>query len=183
MKILLIDNGTKLINELCALIPGHEYVVRPYEIGDIKSTEFDLIVLSGSSTSSVIFDGASFQNEVSLIRESTTPVIGICFGCELIAHAYGGTLNELSHPHTGIREIQFHGNELTEKERLNVYEHHRWILTGLPNEFEVLATSSDGIEAFRHRERPLYGLQFHPEKCGDDTETHRIFERLVAKLA
>jgi len=49
MKILLIDNGTTLLNKLKTLIPGHEIVHAWNDLDAVKTDEFDLIVLSGGS--------------------------------------------------------------------------------------------------------------------------------------
>lgn len=63
---------------------------------------------------------------------------------------------------------------------LSVYESHRWGITDLPNELEELARSKDGIEIFRHKTRPVYGFQFHPEAGVAPEESRRVFERVLS---
>ncbi len=182
MHILLINNGTRLLSELEDLVPGCEVTTSYSDVTPQMFSQFDLIVLSGSSTSSVMWNEKAFEREIELIRSANVPLIGICFGYELIAHAFGGTLREMTVPHTGIRTITFTDATLTSRKALSVYEHHRWVIDTLPDVFEVLAYSDDGPEAIRHKTLPLYGLQFHPEKCEDDTETRALFTRLVSSF-
>ena len=182
MNILLIDNGTQLLAELQTLIPGSEVTVTNKELGDIHVNEFDLVILSGSSTSSVLWNHTEFDEEIKLITTARVPLVGICFGCEILAHAFGATLRELNVPHHGAREICIASELLSKEKTLKVYEHHRWIIEKLPKEFEILAYSEDGPEAIRHRILPIYGLQFHPEKCENNTEAREIFLRIVREL-
>jgi GMP synthase (glutamine-hydrolysing) len=54
-----------------------------------------------------------------------------------------------------------------------VFESHRWVVREPINEFKVLARSKDGVEVIKHKNKPIYAVQFHPEMfmdqtCGDE---------------
>lgn len=185
MRILLIDNGTTLLEKLRTLIPGEEIVCQPQNIFPSESHNFDLIILSGSKDRTAVYDSEHFKKETELIQNSQTPIIGICLGCELVATAFNGTVKRLTERHSGIREISVVSDDIIIKIKkgdiLEVYEGHRWIIDEAPR-FEVLAVSQDGPEIIRHVTRPIYGLQFHPENLVDQTVGDEMFINLFTNL-
>ncbi len=188
MRILLIDNGTTLLEKLRMLIPGEEVVRSPENISTEDIVGFDLIILSGSKDFTVMYDGEHFKKEIELIQNTQIPVIGICLGCELIATAFGGTVRRLDERHSGIREITSIKDDAilglrNSESLLKVYEGHRWIIDKMPQDFNILANSSDGPEIIQHNTRPIWGFQFHPENFVDQTTGDEIFLRLFSKLS
>jgi GMP synthase (glutamine-hydrolysing) len=176
MKVLLIDNGTTLLQKLEDLIPGVETVEQAEKVSEKDANSYDLVVLSGSSKEQLIGNESDFKNEIDFIRSNQTPLIGICFGCELIAFAFGGELRKLDFPHKGIKEIEILQPELSGGElKISVYENHDWVMSEAPSDFEVLAQSIDGPEMIRHKTLPIYGLQFHPENFVNQTEGDELF--------
>ncbi|MEK7063402.1 MAG: gamma-glutamyl-gamma-aminobutyrate hydrolase family protein, partial [Patescibacteria group bacterium] len=144
----------------------------------------DLIVLSGSSGFPVALDNSNaLAAEIELIRSSTVPLIGICYGCELIAHAFGGTLADHGE---GSREQDLVSIKVTKDDSIfggrsefEAYDAHRWVIADVPAEFEVLARSAHGPEVIRHKDRPLWGFQFHPEKMVDESYGDEVFNSLL----
>jgi len=144
------------------------------DIGPLpEGTEYDAAVLSGSHK----MIGASGQIEDGLIRflkKCRQPLLGICYGHQALCRAFGGTIR---------KDAEFHGNDETIRveaadplfaglaEPFQMAESHFEIVVREPDmekTFRVLATSGDGlIEAVRHRERLMYGVQFHPERSGE----------------
>lgn len=180
MRILLIDNGTTILDKLKELIPGNE-IVHTYEDFDRDVSDFDLTILSGGSKYQLIGNQDKFAKEIDFIKKTNKPVIGICFGYEIIASAFGATLRELPENKKGIYEIEIL-NESLGKGKIKVYESHRWVIDKLPEVFEVLAKSKDGPEIIKHKERPIYGLQFHPENFVEETEGDELFMKLLSQL-
>lgn len=62
MRILPIDNGTKLLSELQSLIPGHEITKRWDDVSPSDANNCDLIILSGSNAS-VVWNYSDFKND------------------------------------------------------------------------------------------------------------------------
>ncbi|MFA5996136.1 MAG: hypothetical protein WC790_00175 [Candidatus Paceibacterota bacterium] len=184
MKVLLVDNGTTLLKKLEKLIPGVETVEQAERFSAAEGNEYDLVILSGSSKEQLVGNESDFENEIAFIRTNQKPLIGICFGCELIVSTFGGELRKLDAPHKGIREIEIMDpNLFVGKESLKVYESHQWAMSGAPTHFDVLAQSADGPEMIKHQTLPVYGLQFHPENFVDTTEGDELFRSIFDKIA
>lgn len=185
MNILIIDNGTIRLFQLKKLLRKHN--CKTIDLGEFNpedTTDFDLILLSGSSQLPILNSRSLYEKEIDLIKNSEKPIIGICLGFELIAHAYGAKIKRMQNKEKGIIEIKVSSPEDIFKDLPNfsVYESHRWVINKLPDELIELARSRDCIEAMKHRSRHLYGFQFHPEMftkrtCGDE-----IFNNLLDSL-
>lgn len=130
--------------------------------------ESDAIVLSGSgellSQEQTV---KKYWNEINLIQKANLPVLGICFGHQLIGTAYGSKVIPMNGVIKGFREVKIvHSNSLFNSlpEIITVYESHREMVEKIPEDFILLASSEDcKIEAMRHRNKPVYGIQFHAE--------------------
>ena len=123
----------------------------------------------------VISPGPCTPNEagisIELIKKSSVPILGVCLGHQAIGAAFGG--NIIKAP-----EI-FHGKlskvEHNQKKIFNgidspysVVRYHSLIIEkdSLPNELEITGVLEDNPEvimALEHKEKPIYGVQFHPE--------------------
>ena len=123
----------------------------------------------------VISPGPCTPNEagisIELIKKSSVPILGVCLGHQAIGAAFGG--NIIKAP-----EI-FHGKlsrvEHNQKKIFNgidspysVVRYHSLIIEkdSLPNELEITGVLEDNpkvIMAIEHKEKPIYGVQFHPE--------------------
>ncbi len=187
MNILLIDNGTSFLG--CIQEQLSDHAVATTTFGDLNYTELnecDAVILSGGHKFAVQDNEQVYSKELRLIVDCPKPMFGICLGFELIAHAFGATLHLLPEKKRGEIEIKplpdeplFHGTPVR-----RVFESHRWAVTQLPKELKAIATSPDGIEAFRHVERPIYAVQFHPEvetPTTDDRDILQNFLRIVAE--
>ena len=95
------------------------------------------------------------------------PVLGLCYGHQLIAQLIKGKVEPAACREYGIAEVNIDKpvgvlEGLSEKE--TVWMSHGDTVFALPPEFEVLAhTESCPVAAFRHKQKPIYGLQWHPE--------------------
>jgi GMP synthase-like glutamine amidotransferase len=157
--------------------PGESRVFRPaLRPGDGPQPrdgyDTDGIVLMGSSASvhetlSWIAPLASWLAPV-LAGEVRRPLLGICFGHQLIAHLAGGEvgwLDEERSKRLGVESSELAGGRLLPgRRRLRVVVSHREEVRRLPQTYGVTArrpgVSHDGLE---HHELPIYSFQFHPE--------------------
>jgi GMP synthase (glutamine-hydrolysing) len=129
-----------------------------------------------------LFDHKDFVQEIELIKSTKKPIIGICFGCELIVYAFGGKLKALDQPHSGVREIEVTNKDYSNNDKISVYEHHGYIIDELPIGFSVLAKSPDGPEAIKHDSLPIFGLQFHPENFVHNNDGKEVFTKIFNQL-
>jgi len=182
--IIVVDNGSKHTKKVLDLLSDQDVkLVEPGRLNSTEITGHELVILSGSRRVPVLWHNRHYKNELELIRRHRGPIIGICLGFELIAHAFGRPLHLLSRRIKGKRTI--HATEaglmyFDGKQQIDVYEAHRFAIRKLGREFEVLAQSRAGVEFARHVSRPIFGMQFHPENSG--IAGHEIFVRLIYTL-
>jgi len=140
----------------------------------------DAVFIGGTGDFSVAKDRPPFfQGLVDLTRatlERNIPNLGLCYGFHLMAEAIGGrVVRDPSKGETGTHEVI-----LTEDgrkdlilgelpERFMAQQGHNDVVEDVPAPFVWLATSQRcRWQAFRHPDKPFYGLQFHPELGRDD---------------
>lgn len=186
MKVALVNNGSHAPEKLLTILKGHEVTV--YDTAHLREMgNADLIVLSGSSTFPITENEWLLLPEIDLIKTTTAPVIGICYGCELIARAFGGSLvdhGEESKERDLVRiDVVADDPMFGGRASFEVYDAHRWVIASLPSELRVLARSEHGPEVIRHTERLIFGFQFHPEKMVDQSYGDEIFTTLLSQLS
>ncbi|SEN58373.1 anthranilate synthase, component II [Mesobacillus persicus] len=112
---------------------------------------------------------------VELIKSfaSKVPILGICLGHQAIGYAFGGNIIHAREiMHGKVSEISHNGTSLFKffQESLSVMRYHSLVIEkdSVPSDLKVLATATDDKEimAVKHKDYPLYGLQFHPESIG-----------------
>jgi GMP synthase (glutamine-hydrolysing) len=101
------------------------------------------------------------------ILETNLPILGLCYGHQLIAQITNGKVEHAAYKEYGVAHVTIDKpvgvlKGLGKKEK--VWMSHGDTVFAMPPEFEALAhTENCPIAAFRHREKPIYGLQWHPE--------------------
>lgn len=95
------------------------------------------------------------------------PILGICYGMQLLVDVLGGEVKPQAHCEYGPATMKSSGADpllIKVPKSSTVWMSHMDAAVKLPDEWRTLAsTSGCGQVAVRHKERPLYGLQFHPE--------------------
>ena len=170
--ILLIDNYDSFVYNLYQFLAVEDPDVRLVRNDRITPEE----ALSMEPDAIVISPGPGKPSDagvcIELIRQlkGRIPILGVCLGHQAIGEAFGATVthaSRLMHGKTSLLtdvadDIIFKGI----KKPVQVARYHSLSVqeSTLPEELEVTARSDDGeIMAMRHREYPIYGLQFHPE--------------------
>ena len=101
------------------------------------------------------------------ILEMNLPVLGLCYGHQLIAQIVKGKVSRTVCREYGIAEVNIDKpvgvlDDLSQKE--TVWMSHGDTVSALPADYEVLAhTDSCPVAAYRSKQKPIYGLQWHPE--------------------
>jgi len=90
------------------------------------------------------------------------PILGICAGMEVLVRICGGDLIPGTRIGMAAQEVTDPDPLFSGRGRFEAYELHS-LAVRLPPSFRALAVSPSGISAARHRERPVYGVMFHPE--------------------
>ncbi len=176
MRFLIIDNDTSYLPQIKELLSDHSSrVVDNSEIDTINPDEFDVIILSGSHDFPVKGNEELLQDEMNLVLNCKKPIFGICFGFQVIARAFGADLELMENREEGMLDIKVMEQDKVFNgiSNFRVFENHRWVVKEVPDELIPLACSKDGIEVIKHRSKPIYAVQFHPElfvekSCGDE---------------
>ena len=169
-KILILDFGSQYTQLIARKIREQKVYceIHPFNYSVDKITEFDPkgIILSGGPSSVYGKDAPIIGKEV---LELGVPVLGICYGMQLISHLLGGRVFSSDKREYGRTEIQiladkaiFEGFDPAQKK--TVWMSHGDKIEQLPDGFEVLAkTDNTPYCAAADFTRRLYTVQFHPE--------------------
>ncbi len=148
-------------------------IVRPHR-GDTLPAEADVAAVVVTGSSSMVTDRDPWmQASADWLRrlvEREVPVLGICFGHQLLAYALGGNVQDNPNGiEVGTVVTQLHPEAHSDPlfgglpEALSVQASHRQAVTGLPANAAILAASDkDSHHAFRVGKN-AWGVQFHPE--------------------
>ncbi|MDA9321527.1 aminodeoxychorismate/anthranilate synthase component II [Gammaproteobacteria bacterium] len=108
---------------------------------------------------------------IELIKNATVPLLGVCLGHQAIGAAFGGNIIKAPEIfHGKLSEVE-HNNENIFKgidSPYSVVRYHSLIIEkdSLPDELKITGVLKDNPEiimAIEHKEKPIYGVQFHPE--------------------
>ncbi|WP_067541443.1 aminodeoxychorismate synthase [Nocardia crassostreae] len=178
MRTLLIDNYDSFTYNLYQLISevnGIEpVVVRNDEVARVSELDLDgfdnIVVSPGPGRPDVPRD---FGISAAVIAQAELPLLGVCLGHQGIVIAAGGVVTAAPEARHGYPDLITHdGRELfadVPQGFTAVRYHSLCAGTPLPDELEVTATSPDGVVmGVRHRTRPQWGVQFHPESIASE---------------
>ncbi|WP_280381731.1 aminodeoxychorismate synthase component I [Nocardia wallacei] len=175
IRTLLVDNYdsfTYNLFQLIAEVNGIEpVVVRNDEADRPALWHFDNIVVSpGPGRPDVPRD---FGISRRLIEEADLPLLGVCLGHQGIVLAAGGAVTTAPTPRHGYPDrIGHDGRDLfagLPREFTAVRYHSLCAAQPLPEALEITATAPDGVVmGVRHRDRPQWGVQFHPESISSE---------------
>lgn len=179
-KTVILDNYdsfTYNLYQLVGSLGGNPIVYRndavtAGEIRDMKPTH--IVVSPGPGTPENKRD-FGVCGEVIVELGKTIPLLGVCLGHQGIVHAFGGRIVRAPvpmHGKTCLVEHDGKGVFRGLKNPLKVMRYHSLMADprALPPCLEVAASTKDElIMAVRHKEYPVYGIQFHPESVGTET--------------
>ncbi|MCA9395996.1 MAG: glutamine-hydrolyzing GMP synthase [Candidatus Omnitrophica bacterium] len=155
---LLIARRIREMGVYCEIVPPN------FDAAILENKKIRGIILSGGPAS--IYDkNAPGLNPI--VKDLGIPVLGICYGMQLLCHTFGGSVKKSSKHEYGrahldiVKKIPFFKGV---PDGSQVWMSHGDSVTRLPKGFEAIgATSNTKFAACRHEKLPVYGLQFHPE--------------------
>ncbi len=163
MNVVIVDNGGQFTHlegrALRDVGVDHEIVDNTAD-PDAVVERADALVLSG---------GPSIEDvgRTPDYLDCELPILGICLGHQIIARQMGGEVEAGDHGGYADVEIQVEEDDgLFEglPESFNAWASHADEVVELPDGFVATARSEVcEVEAMQHRDRPIYGVQFHPE--------------------
>lgn len=166
-KIAVFDFGGQYAHLIARRVREYGFtaqIIAPEHSAHQLDRDINGIILSGGARSVYKKRAPTISQK---ILNSGLPVLGICYGHQLLAHLSGGTVKKGKSGEYGLARLGIVGSsELFRQlpENLKVWMNHRDAVTVLPKGFVQLArTSSIPNAAFGHQSKKLYGVQFHPE--------------------
>jgi GMP synthase (glutamine-hydrolysing) len=169
VRIYVVDNGGQWTHRewrtLRDLDVETSIVPNTTLLKDLQKEKIQGLVLSGGAPR-IGLDG-SLGNCAEYLEKATFPILGICAGHQFMARFFGGAVKPSKIPEFGKIELALLKDDvLFEKvpKKSIVWESHNDKVTVLPKEFVLLGESENcKMQAIRHKKKPFYGLQFHPE--------------------
>jgi GMP synthase (glutamine-hydrolysing) len=184
-QILILDFGSQYtqliarrIRELNVYCEIHPYSKIPTLTAAVKG-----VILSGSPCS--VLDKDAPAIDLELFR-GKVPVLGVCYGAQLIAHDAGGDVMPAKHREYGrarLTNVDHHSDLLKEISLdTQVWMSHADTIVSLPEDFQVIAsTGSVKIAAYRVDQEDIFGIQFHPEVT-HTTEGKNLLRNFVVHI-
>jgi GMP synthase (glutamine-hydrolysing) len=170
--VLVVDNTSPFTVDILACLGqlNISYLCRRFN--DVSET--DLVACS-----SVILSGRrQYDKKINMFNSRIAkycyhrykPLLGICYGAEIIALTFGGSIQKMPNHVHGMTMISVSDQNplVGEKKKILVYESHRYCIAKLPSNFSSAARSQYCDHEVFLNERGIYGTQFHPEKSGGD---------------
>jgi GMP synthase (glutamine-hydrolysing) len=169
-RILILDFGSQVTQLIARRVRecGVYCEIRPFSTSDADIAAFAPkgIILSGGPAS--VHDAGSPQN--SGVFKMGVPILGICYGEQLMCHLLGGKVEKSDHREFGRAMIDINdGCVLFDGVWKKGEQHQVWMSHGdrviaLPSGFKVVATTGSApFAAIADDARKIYGVQFHPE--------------------
>ncbi len=183
-KLAILDCGgqyTKVIDRRVREL-GVKSDIFPINVQAEKLTDYKAVILSGGPNNIGEEQRLGFDKK---IFELGKPVLGICYGMQLMSDYFGGIVDSNIVKEYGQNEVKI---DVTSKifegleESQNVLMSHGDTVKNVPEGFKVIAKSGDAIAGIGNENKKLYGFQFHPEV--DLTENGmKMFENFLRKVA
>jgi GMP synthase (glutamine-hydrolysing) len=170
-KIIILDFGSQTTQLIARRIREQKVYseIHPFSISlaRIKEMKPSGIVLSGGPCS--VYDEDAPHSDPALF-DLGIPVLGICYGAQLMLQQFGGKVEKARKREFGKAELSVsYSAGLFAGLEMGGARHRVWMSHGdrveiIPDVFEATATSENSpYAALRHKDKPLYAVQFHPE--------------------
>lgn len=168
MKIYVVDNGGQWTHREWRVLRdlGADVEIVPNTTPFERISDADGLVLSGG-TPRIGLDSKRMGNNGEYLEKAACPVMGICAGHQFMAIFFGGKAAPSAIPEFGKTMVFLDREDeilAGVSSPFMAWESHNDEVTELPPDFISLAHSdSCAVQIMRHKERPLFGIQFHPE--------------------
>ncbi len=190
MKILVIDNAdneaqnfnTPLLDAVSKLARLDVLRYSNIPLDHFPITDYDGAILSGVPLEYPLEAIQIRRKYMEWIRDTLVPILGICIGHQSLGVLFGSSITQDSEAEDGEFEIEVTENDQILdgiQSRFKARLMHSCSIT-LPEGFKLLAKSKRcGNQIMKHRQRDIYGVQFHPELSGIGSVLLRNFVDIV----
>ena len=171
-KILIIDFGsqfTQLIARRIRELGVFSEIISHKKINIINIISQDImgIILSGGPLN--VYESNKFNFDKKILRLNI-PILGICFGHQILSKELGGKVKKSKHREFGFAQIKKISNSLLIKNFFNIKNRNKvWMshsdeVSKMPKNFKIIASSKNSkLTIIENYNKKFYGVQFHPE--------------------
>jgi len=168
--LLVVDNGSIYTKNLVNFLTKNEtkFIDQKFDQVDTSNIgQFDSFILSGRRANNQKMNAINSQIIKHAVSEKK-PLLGICYGAEILALTLGGTIRKSPKSVKGEEIIIAEQENKLCQGKINAYESHNYEISQLGNHLQGLASSqSCKYEIIRHVNHDIFGTQFHPEMSDD----------------
>lgn len=184
-KILILDFGSQYTQLIARKIREHNVYCEIYPYNHYPEPDESVkgVVLSGSP-----FSVRDKNAPLPDLRKITNrfPVLGICYGAQLMAQQNGGEVQASKTREYGRASLHIveHSNQLLKglSNGTQVWMSHGDTITSIPGNFRVIGSTADvRVGAYQVNDRDIYGIQFHPEVY-HTTEGKNLLKNFVVHI-
>jgi len=176
-RILLVDCGVKN-NIIRCLMETEATVIRvPWDY-NFTGEDYDGIVISNGPGDPQM--GTTTIENIKKVLGDEKPIFGICLGNQILALASGAQTYKLKYGHRGFNQPVLH---VGTKRAYITSQNHGFAVDGAsltPGWEPFFVNLNDGTnEGLRHKNKPFFSTQFHPEASGGPTDTRFLFDHFM----
>ncbi len=179
--LLVVDNGSVYTDYIAISLGdlGIQYIMVPSgSVTDDMVSKAGSVILSGRRKNDAAMN-ATNSRIVKRCLADGRPLLGICYGAEILAITLGGTIKKMALPRHGLAAARTILDNPLLSGTVSVFESHSYKVATLDARFRTLAVS-DGCEyeAFQYDGKNVFGTQFHPEMSPDGRRVLACFASL-----
>ena len=171
-KILIIDFGsqfTQLIARRIRELGVFSEIISHKKVNKIDTNEQNILGIIFSGGPLNVYENKKLKFDKKILQLNI-PILGICFGHQILSKELGGKVKKSFHREFGLVEIKKISNSpliknfFNKKNKNNVWMSHSDQVSKMPNNFKTIASSKNSkLTIIENSSKKFYGVQFHPE--------------------
>ncbi len=176
--LLVVDNGSVYTNSIIDCLKEIKINYRHVLFDEVTGSDIEdslSIILSGRRKNDSMMNAINSK----LIRYALAkkkPLLGICYGAEILAITLGGTIKKMVEPRHGIYEVNVTQDNPLCNGKIKAFESHSYQVATLDSSFNAIAISGTcKFEIFQYENQNIFGTQFHPEMSDDGRNLLKSF--------
>lgn len=137
------------------------------DVPSLALDKYSSVILSGRRKNNPAMNAINSKLVIHWL-DTNKPLLGICYGAEILALTLGGTIKKMASGRNGLCQVQTVKDNLLCHGKIDGFESHSYMISKLGPSFVCLASSDEcKFEIFQYGNKNIFGTQFHPEMSQD----------------